>query len=122
MASAAAALNEILTEQGYARVGALGERLAEGIDALIARHDLAWRAHRLGGRSGFCLTPEWPRNALEAEASLDLAFIDARRAYLANRGIWEAIASAGPAASFAHSEADIDEYLRATEAFIGEIT
>jgi glutamate-1-semialdehyde 2,1-aminomutase len=40
---------------------------------------------------------------------------------MANRGIWDAIASAGPAASFAHEPADIDEYLAVADAFLGEI-
>ena len=30
---------------------------------------------------------------------------------MANRGVWDAIASAGPAVSFAHDAADVDEYL-----------
>jgi glutamate-1-semialdehyde 2,1-aminomutase len=40
---------------------------------------------------------------------------------LANRGIWEAIATAGPAASFAHVEADIDHYLSMLNSFLDEI-
>ena len=40
---------------------------------------------------------------------------------MANRGIWEAIASAGPAASFAHEEADVDAYLAVLDAFLEEV-
>ena len=53
--------------------------------------------------------------------SLDIDFIDTRRVYMANRGIWEAIATAGPAASFAHTEADIDHYLSVLNRFLDEI-
>ena len=40
---------------------------------------------------------------------------------MANRGIWDAIASAGPAASFAHTEADVDEYLDVLEGFLDAV-
>ena len=83
---------------------ALGARLADGIEAQAREHGLPWRAHRLGGRSGICLEPELPRDAEEAARSIDAALVDARRLHLANRGVWDAIASAGPAASFAHTE------------------
>jgi glutamate-1-semialdehyde 2,1-aminomutase len=40
---------------------------------------------------------------------------------MANRGIWEAIATAGPAASFAHTDGDIDRYLAVLDGFLSEI-
>jgi len=120
MAAARAMLEEVATEEAYRRIEGLGRRLADGIDAIIARHGLAWRAFRYGPRSGFCLTPEWPRNLAEALPSLDHDFCDARRMFMANRGLWEAIASAGPQVSFAHSQADIDRYLEVAADFIAE--
>ncbi|MGF1611690.1 MAG: aminotransferase class III-fold pyridoxal phosphate-dependent enzyme [Kiloniellales bacterium] len=120
LAAARAALEQVLTPAGYAHVQALGKQLADGIDALIARHGLPWKAHRLGGRSGFCLRPHWPRNAEEGGHSIDVAFIDARRVFMANRGVWEAIATAGPAASFAHTAGDIERYLDVLAAFLVE--
>jgi glutamate-1-semialdehyde 2,1-aminomutase len=121
LAAARAALEEVLTEEAYGRIDALGRQLADGLDAAFRRHGLPWRAPRLGGRSGWCLEPDLPRNAVEAGRSIDYELIDARRAFMANRGIWDAIASAGPAASFAHEPADIDEYLAVADAFLGEI-
>ena len=67
-----------------------------------------------------CLT--LPLNAEDASLSLDIDFIDTRRVFMANRGIWEAIATAGPAASFAHTEVDIDYYLSVLNSFLDEIT
>jgi glutamate-1-semialdehyde 2,1-aminomutase len=67
------------------------------------------------------MTPELPRNYEEAEGSLDAALIDTRRVFMANRGIWEAIVSAGPQVSFAHSEGDVDTYLNVADEFLGEI-
>lgn len=118
LAAARATLREIQTPEAYERAAALGTQLADGIEAAAARHALPWRAHRLGGRSGFCLEPELPRDARDAQRSLDVELIDARRLFMANRGVWDAIAGAGPAASFAHTPADVDEYLRVLELFL----
>ena len=122
LAAACATLREIHTPAAFERAAALGTQLADGIEAAAVRHGLPWRAHRLGGRSGFCLEPELPRDARDAARSLDVELIDLRRLYMANRGVWDAIAGAGPAASFAHTAADVDEYLRVLELFFGAIS
>jgi len=111
LAAARAALEQLLTEAAYARVSGLGARLADGIDAIIARRGLPWRAHRLGNRSGICLAETLPRNATEASACLDKALNLATRAFMANKGVWEPIYIHGPSISFAHAEADVDRYL-----------
>jgi hypothetical protein len=41
---------------------------------------------------------------------------------MANRGIWEAIDTAGPACGTQASEADVDRYLETLESFLGEVT
>ena len=111
MAAVRATLEQVLTEPAYARVMALGARLADGIDASIARHGLPWRAHRLGNRSGHCLAETLPRNAREASSCIDKPLNLAARAFLANRGIWEPIYIHGPSVSFAHTAGDVDRYL-----------
>jgi glutamate-1-semialdehyde 2,1-aminomutase len=40
---------------------------------------------------------------------------------MANRGIWDAIASAGPAASFAHVASDVDAYLDVLGTFLDAV-
>jgi len=70
----------------------------------------------------FVCAPLFPLNAEDASHSLDIDFIDTRRVFMANRGIWEAIATAGPASSFAHTDADIDYYLTVLNNFLDEIT
>ena len=42
------------------------------------------------------MTPDLPTNYAEAQFSLHDEFVDARRVFMANRGIWDAIATAGP--------------------------
>jgi glutamate-1-semialdehyde 2,1-aminomutase len=121
-AAALSMLEDVQTEPAYARIARLGTRLSDGIDAMISDHGLPWRAFRYGPRSGFCLTPDLPRNVVEAFASMHRPFNAARRVFMANRGIWDAIYSAGPQVGFAHDEADIDRYLSVASDFLDHVT
>lgn len=117
---AKAALTSLLTKENYTKAEMLGEKLTRGIESLIAKYKLPWRAHHLGPRSGFCLFPSLPRDGKEAMESMDLDFINARRVFMANRGIWDAITTSGPHASFAHTAEDIDRYLEVLNEFFNE--
>jgi glutamate-1-semialdehyde aminotransferase len=86
-------------------------QLADGIDALIAAHNLPWRAQRLGNRSGLCLSKTLPRNATEAASAISQNLNHFARAFMANRGVWEPIYIHGPSVSFAHTEQDVQTYL-----------
>lgn len=121
LAVARAVLEDVLTEQGYAGNAALGNRLGDGLEEIFTRRDLEWRAPRIGGRSGWILSPDLPRTAKEAGPSLDSLFVETRRVFMANRGIWEAISSSGPAVSFMHQEADVDTYLSVADEYLGAI-
>jgi glutamate-1-semialdehyde 2,1-aminomutase len=121
MVAAKATLQNVLTLQAYQKLNQLGEQLANGLNQIFDDHDLPWHAPQLGGRSGYYLTSDIPRNSEEAGQSIVYELIDARRCFLSNRGIWDAIASAGPSASFAHQSCDIDVYLSAVNEFITEI-
>jgi glutamate-1-semialdehyde aminotransferase len=121
IAAARAALEHVLTEGNYARVGRLGAKLADGIDGLIAERNLPWRAHRLGSRSGLCLGRTLPRNAMEASRALSKELNHAARAFMANRGVWEPIYIHGPSVSFAHNEDDVATYLSALGEFLDRI-
>jgi glutamate-1-semialdehyde 2,1-aminomutase len=121
LAAARAALTHLLRTDDYVRITTLGRRLADGLEQLFSQYGLPWRAFRLGPRSGYCLEPTLPRNGEEAARSIDVDFIDTRRVYFANRGVWDAVASAGPQVSLAHTAADIDRYLEVAEEFLAEI-
>ena len=122
LAVARAVLTEVLSESAYAENAELGNRLGDGLEAIFKQRGLDWRAPRIGGRSGWILGPDLPRSALEAAASLDPLFVATRRIFMANRGVWEAISTSGPAASFMHQEADIDRYLAVAEDFLAAVT
>lgn len=111
LAAARATLGQVLLPHGYERTARLGARLADGLDAIFADTGLPWRAHRLYCRSGFTFAPRLPKTGAEARALTDPELYQLIRVWLANRGIWESIASAGPTVSFAMEDADIDLYL-----------
>lgn len=118
LAAARAALEHCLTPEAYAHTAECGARLGHGLEAVFRKHGLNWRAPFIGGRSAWVLFPELPRNSDDSYRSLDRDFVDTRRVFMANRGIWEAIWSAGPAASFAHSFDDVDRYLTVADEFV----
>ncbi len=121
LACAAVVLTELMTPAEHDRIAALGARLADGIEAAARERGLNWRAHRFGARSGYCLGPRLPRTAQEAHLSLDPLFTDTRRAFFANRGVWDAISSSGPHAGFAHRDADVDIYLGILDDFLDQM-
>ena len=51
-----------------------------------------------------------------------LELLNLQRLYMANRGIWEAIDSAGPACGTQASEADVDRYLQVLDDFLRELS
>ena len=121
LAAARVTLSHVLTQEAYRNAAALGKRLADGIEAVAAAAGLPWRAHRLFNRSGYTHGPRLPSNAIEARASFDLELFNAQRLYMANRGVWEAIDSAGPACGIHATEADVDRYVGTLESFLAEI-
>lgn len=122
MAAARAALGTTLDPDAYAGAATLGARLADGIDAVAADAGLPWRAHRLYPRSGVAHDGVLPVDAAEARRGFRRDVMDLQRVYLANRGVWEAIYSAGPCVGIAHTEADVDEYLNVLAAFAHDLT
>lgn len=87
MAAMRATLESVMTEPAYARMFALAERLADGLEAVIARHGLPWCVTRLGARTEFQFSPAPPRNGSEAGAMLDSALERCIHLYLLNRGL-----------------------------------
>jgi glutamate-1-semialdehyde 2,1-aminomutase len=121
MAAARAALGEVLTGEVYERTARLGTKLADGIEAAAQRAGLPWRAHRLFPRSGYAHGGELPRNAEEARHGFRRDVTDLQRVYFANRGVWEAIYSAGPCVGIAHTEDDVNRYLGVLADFVDEL-
>lgn len=66
--------------------------------------------------------PHAPRNGAESFASVVLPLADARKVFLLNRGVWDAIAGARPSVSYAVDAADIDTYVDATSECLRDLT
>ena len=111
-AAAKAALTRVLVPGAYAHATALGAELADGIQAAISSAGLPWTVIRLGPRSGQWYGPE-PHTGAEAYALTDDELTRLIRIWLANRGIWDALAGAGPTVPIPATRADVDRYLQA---------
>ena len=122
MAASRAALLEVLTDGAYEYAARLGERLADGLDAVVSKAGLGWTIHRLYARSGTTFGPSMPRSAAEAAASEDRLLTNLFRVYLANRGVWEAIPGAGPTVPVAATSDDVDRYVDAYGSLVDELT
>ena len=59
---------------------------------------------------------------MEARATFDLELYNLQRLFMANRGVWEAVDSAGPACGIQATEADVDRYLVVLDEFLDEVT
>ncbi len=110
-AAARACLDHVMTREAYARTSELGGVLARGIQKIIDDANLGWKAQHLHSRAGWLYHRDEPRSGAEAARLADIPLTDSRRIFMANRGIWEATATAGPTVSFAMTRADIDLYL-----------
>jgi glutamate-1-semialdehyde 2,1-aminomutase len=122
LAAARVGLAEIFTPEAGQRIDELGQRLQAGLQREVDSVRLPWTIDRLGGRIQLRLTPEAPRNGAESYDSVVLPIADARKVFLLNRGVWDAIATAGPSVSYAVDEADIDTYIAVAGDFLHELT
>jgi glutamate-1-semialdehyde 2,1-aminomutase len=82
-----ATLGEVLTEDAFAHMIALGERFEAGVAGAIERHGLPWHVTRLGCRVEYLFRPERPRNGSEAAAGGNAALDRLIHLYALNRGI-----------------------------------
>jgi glutamate-1-semialdehyde 2,1-aminomutase len=110
LAAMRATLAEVLTDDAFARMIALGERFEEGVATVIERHALPWHVTRLGCRVEYLFRPERPRNGSEAAAGGEPELDRFIHLYALNRGIlltpFHNMALMSPATT----EADVDEH------------
>jgi glutamate-1-semialdehyde 2,1-aminomutase len=119
---ARAALHEVLTPEAYEHAARLGAHLADGLEAIIDGSGLLWKVRRLYPRAGIDFGGRLARSAAEADDDEQPELNSLLRLYLANRGIWEAISTAGPAMSVAATDDDVAAYLAAFGEFVREVS
>ncbi len=87
IAAMRATLAEVLTDEAFARMIALGERFEQGVAAAIVAHGLPWHVTRLGCRVEYLFRPDRPRTGSEAAAGGDPLLDRLTHLYALNRGI-----------------------------------
>src|SRR6478609_3125695 len=71
LAAMRATLSEVLTDDAYTSMLALGARWADGVDTGIAAHGVPWHCNRLGARAEYAFRTSAPRNGREASDATD---------------------------------------------------
>jgi glutamate-1-semialdehyde 2,1-aminomutase len=119
LAATRATLAEVLTEEAFEHMIALGERFEAGVAEVIERHDLPWHVTRLGCRVEYLFRRERPRNGTEAAAGGNPELDRFIHLYALNRGIlltpFHNMALMSPATT----EADVDLHTKVFEEAAG---
>jgi glutamate-1-semialdehyde aminotransferase len=117
-----ATLGEVLTDEAFERMIALGERFESAVAETIAEHDLPWSVTRLGCRAEYMFQATPPRTGAEAAAALDSELDALLHLYMLNRGVlltpFHMMALMSPATTEAH----VDRHSEAFAEAAGELT
>jgi glutamate-1-semialdehyde 2,1-aminomutase len=87
LAAARVALQEVLTEEAFARAIEVATRLREGVETAIADHGVPWHVVQLGCRAEYRFAPAPARNGTEAAAQGDAQLERFLHLYALNRGV-----------------------------------
>jgi len=87
MAAMRATLGEVMTDDVFERMIALGERFEEGVRGVIESRAVPWHVVRLGCRVEYLFRPEAARTGSEAAAGQDEELDPLIHLYLLNRGV-----------------------------------
>ena len=116
-----ATLAEVLTDEAFERMIALGERFEAWVADVIERHRLPWHVTRLGCRVEYLFRAERPRNGSEAAAGGNPELDRLIHLYALNRGIlltpFHNMALMSPATT----EADVDLHTRVFDEAAAEL-
>jgi glutamate-1-semialdehyde 2,1-aminomutase len=122
LAAMRATLGEVLTDDAFARMIALGERFEAGVQDVIERRGLPWHVTRIGCRVEYLFRPERPRTGSEAAAGGDALLDRLAHLWALNRGIlltpFHNMALMCPATS----EADVDLHSRVFDELAAALT
>jgi len=114
LAAMRATLSQVLTDEAFAHMIALGERFERGVAETIDAHGVDWHVTRLGCRVEYLFRRERPRTGSEAAAGMDHLLDRLIHLYALNRGVlltpFHNMALMSPATT----EADVDRH---TEVF-----
>jgi glutamate-1-semialdehyde 2,1-aminomutase len=117
LAAARATLADVLTDDAFEHMIALGERFESAVSGTIAEHSLPWSVTRLGCRVEYMFSPTPPRTGGEAAAALDEELDALLHLYMLNRGIlltpFHMMALMSPATTEAHVDRHSEAFAEA---------
>jgi glutamate-1-semialdehyde 2,1-aminomutase len=87
IAAMKATLENVLTDEFYAKAIALQEQFTTGVESVIKEFDLPWIVKRLGNRSEYWFRPTPPKNGGQAAAAIDHELDRYMHLFSLNRGI-----------------------------------
>ncbi len=119
LAAARATLAEVLTDEAFVGMIECADRFADGVDEVIAAHDLPWSMTRLGARAEYRFARPAPRTGTASAEAEDPELDEYLHLALLNRGVlitpFHNMALMCPATT----AGDVDEH---TAAFSGVVT
>ncbi|MBA0126630.1 aspartate aminotransferase family protein [Haloechinothrix sp. YIM 98757] len=114
-------LEEVMTEEAYARMSALAERFERGVTEVIGKHGLPWHSTRLGARVEYLFSARAPRDGGEAKRFRVPRLEAAIHLHLLNRGVlltpFHNMALMCPATT----ESDVDRHTAAFAECVAEL-
>jgi glutamate-1-semialdehyde 2,1-aminomutase len=122
LAAARATLDQVLTEEAFARMIGLGEEFAAGCDEVIGEFDLPWQATRLGCRVEYMFSRTPFRDGGEAAAAFDTPLDALLHLYMLNRGILMTPFHMMALMSPATTSTDVAAHTTALRDFAAELT
>ena len=122
LAAMRATLSEVLTDEAFERMIALGERFEGGVQQAIDTYSLPWHVTRLGCRVEYLFHAERSRTGAQAAAAGNEALDRLIHLYALNRGIlltpFHNMALMSPATT----EADVDRHTEVFDEAARELT
>jgi glutamate-1-semialdehyde 2,1-aminomutase len=113
LAAMRATLEQVLTDEAYARMIPLAERFAAGVEGVVREKGLPWIVKRLGARAEYWFRATPPRNGGEAAAAVDVELDRYMHLAALNRGILMTPFHNMALMSPATTEADVDQHTAA---------
>jgi glutamate-1-semialdehyde 2,1-aminomutase len=112
IAAMKATLENVLTDEFYAKAIKLQEHFTAGVEGVIQEFNLPWIVKRLGNRSEYWFRPDPPRNGGEAAAAIDHELDRYMHLYALNRGILMTPFHNMALISPDTTEADVDDHTK----------
>jgi glutamate-1-semialdehyde 2,1-aminomutase len=121
VAAIRATLEQVLTPDAFAHMSRIAARFEDGVEQVIAAHELPWHVTRIGARVEYLFLPSAPRTGAEAAAAFDRRMDALLHVAMLNRGIlltpFHMMALCCPASS----KEDVDRHTAALDEILGEV-